>query len=92
MSTLDTSELAKKASEMKLSNNQDKPEEKQSKLTAAAALAGLVDSPSPQPEAQPEQKKQEAEFRIPQRFTRSGRKRAVSFPLKVSFWRLQEKA
>jgi hypothetical protein len=69
-------------------------------MTAAAALTSLVDSPNPSPMDSPssspkalideedgeeEDDDDEARaFSLPQRYTRSGRKRAVSFPLKVS--------
>jgi hypothetical protein len=63
-------------------------------MTAAAALTSLVDSPRPSPKAGTDEEDGEDEddddddeeraFSLPQRYTRSGRKRAVSFPLKVS--------
>jgi hypothetical protein len=59
-------------------------------LTAAVALTSLVGSESRdsrEGEASEDSKAskvdQEMELHIPQRFTKSGRKRAVSFPLKV---------
>lgn len=80
MSNTETKSIEEQAALMKL--NEEHQEEKESKLTAAAALAGLVDSPAPKDE--PTQVESNQEFHIPQRYTRSGRKRAVSFPLKVS--------
>jgi hypothetical protein len=62
-------------------------------LTAAVALTSLVSSESSTHRGGSEAKElsenhaskgdQEMELDIPQRFTKSGRKRAVSFPLKV---------
>lgn len=60
-------------------------------LTAAAALAGLVSAVTPPlpafegtEAAGKDNKKDDASsFVIPQRFTKSGRQRAVQFPLKV---------
>ena len=49
-------------------------------LTAATALRSLSTSATLLSEHKNENEK---EFTIPQRFTRSGRKRAASFPLKV---------
>lgn len=58
-----------------------------SEMTAAAAILGLVTSSStnPPPVEEGESEHEEDEHLvIPQRFTKSGRKRAVPFPLKVS--------
>jgi len=49
-------------------------------LSAASALAGLAKEPK---EDQCEVSKEEADFLIPQRFTKSGRKRAVPFTIKL---------
>jgi hypothetical protein len=57
-----------------------------SEMTAAAALTSLVSSPSPpldETERDQEEEAKEKEFTIPQRLTKSGRKRAVPFTLKV---------
>ncbi len=54
------------------SNNDVNPE-----LTAASALAGLA-------KEEREEAMSDNEFLIPQRFTKSGRKRAVPFTIKVS--------
>lgn len=66
------------------------PEEKDgSEMTAAAALTSLVVSVSPTEQQandeDAEDDEEDKEFSIPQRYTKSGRKRAVSFVLKVSF-------
>lgn len=55
-----------------------------SELTAVAALTGLAISPPVSEVASETKPKKEKKFTIPQRFTKSGRKRAVPFTLKVS--------
>ena len=58
-------------------------------LEAASALAGLkakeneVGQPKPEPSDIHEEGSVESSFVIPQRFTKSGRKRAVPFTIKV---------
>jgi hypothetical protein len=61
-----------------------------SEMTAAAALTILVRNPDSSPVdvdeteiIQDEEEEEEKEFEIPQRLTKSGRKRAVPFTLKV---------
>jgi hypothetical protein len=59
-----------------------------SEMTAAAALTILVGNPDSYPVdetevIQDEEEEEEKEFEIPQRLTKSGRKRAVPFTLKV---------
>ena len=72
----------------------DKKDE-ESEQEAAAALTSLVggspthedkeeDEDEDEEDKQEEASEEEKEFKIPQRFTKSGRKRAVPFPLKVS--------
>ena len=79
-----TRAIEEKAATMKIAAEAKEPAE-ESKLTAAAVLAGLVESPPPAKAAEEDQDETHSEeFHIPQRYTRSGRKRAVSFPLKVS--------
>ncbi len=91
MTHLETSEKVQ-ASELEKS----KPEEEGAcELTAAAALTSLVSSATePTKDAEEhdddeeeaddgEDNASDTDFNIPQRYTRSGRKRAVSFPLKV---------
>lgn len=64
---------------------------KDGELTAAAALTSLVGKTDTAEDDENDEEEAEAgeeedkEFEIPQRFTRSGRKRATPFPLKVSF-------
>lgn len=69
-----------------------------SKLSAAAALTSLVQAASlkttferatslathEEDDEDEEDAEDEKDFEIPQRFTKSGRKRAVPFPIKVS--------
>jgi hypothetical protein len=72
---------------------EDEDDDASCELTAAVALTSLVSSESRDTregsETMEESKShavkgdQEMELHIPQRFTKSGRKRAVSFPLKV---------
>ena len=59
--------------------NETEFENQESEEAAAAALAELGASAAKSDD--------ESEFLIPQRFTKSGRKRAVPFPLKVRYLR-----
>lgn len=77
----------KEASDKEKTEKKDKGSEQE----AAAALTSLVGgSPTHEDEDEDEEEHQEEgdgeakDFKIPQRFTKSGRKRAVPFPLKVS--------
>ncbi len=91
MTHLETGERVQ-ASELE---NESKPQEEGGcELTAAAALTSFVSSTiEPTKDAEEHDDEEEADdgednasdtdFNIPQRYTRSGRKRAVSFPLKV---------
>jgi hypothetical protein len=55
-----------------------------SEMTAIAALSILVGSPASSPADQTERmQEEEKKFEIPQKLTKSGRKRAVPFTLKV---------
>jgi hypothetical protein len=59
-----------------------------SEMTAVAALSSPVGSPASSPDKetermQDEEKEEEKEFEIPHKLTKSGRKRAVPFTLKV---------
>jgi hypothetical protein len=57
-----------------------------SEMTAVSALTTLVGSPASSPVDETEsiqEEEEEKEFEIPQKLTKSGRKRAVPFTLKV---------
>lgn len=55
--------------------------EKEGEMDAAAALTSLVGAEDPADEEAEEG--EDEDFVIPQRFTRSGRRRATPFPVKV---------
>lgn len=52
-------------------------------LLAASALTSLVKPPAPDSDSPPEGQAEEDDFVIPERYTKSGRKRAIPFPLKL---------
>lgn len=63
--------------------NTNRHETADAALVLTAMGTGVIEEKKPQPYIALEEE-DEDDFEIPQRFTKSGRKRAVSFPLKVS--------
>lgn len=73
-----------------MSEEEKRAQTDENELVAASALACLAQKdrveaePEPEPEPDEQQDQEDEDFTIPQRFTKSGRKRAVPFTIKVS--------
>lgn len=89
-----TTEIVDKASIALTATDCASSENDGSKMTAVAALACLAKSSPVQGKVYfdnaGEADDESDDFRIPQKFTKSGRKRAIPFPLKVSLFSFEK--